>query len=1000
MSTANPTPNPAAKPASNPAARKRDSTAVTLTPDEIVDGEALRIALTASFRENDGDEAARRAAALDILKSTMGTGRALIREKLEAGMKGIETAQALCYLQDVIIQALYDYCRVHAFPSAHHTEAENICIVAVGGYGRGTLAPSSDIDLLFVLPHKQTPWGESVVEYMLYMLWDMGLKVGHATRSINECIRLAREDITIRTTILEARYLWGHEPLLDDLMDAFWNQLVPGTGREFVRLKLEERDQRHRRAGQSRYLVEPNIKESKGGMRDLQTLFWIGKYLYGVRDPQELVDKGVFRASEMRTFMKAEEFLWAVRCHLHFVTGRAEDRLSFDIQIEMARRLGYVSHGGMKDVERFMKHYFLVAKDVGDLTRIFCATLEDQQRKAAPAASAATSLRNKLEPLMNAVGLGARLRKSAAALPPGFELDGARINAASEDLFSKDPVNIIRLFHIAEMTGTDIHPDALRLVRRSLKLVNADLRADDEANRLFCEILVSKHTPDIALRRMNEAGVLGRFVLDFGRIVALMQFNMYHHYTADEHLIHAIHILSGIEKGVDADQHRLANDLMKKVQSRKVIYLAMFLHDIAKGRPEDHSIAGAKIARKLGPRLGLSPAETETVEWLVLEHLIMSDVAQTRDISDPQTVKAFADKVQSPERLKLLTILTTADIKAVGPGVWNGWKAQLIEQLYDETLPLLSGKNNAPSRASRIEAAKETFRARLADLGTSTIDTLIERQSPSYWLVVDADTQERHARLMAGADESNGSNSVLEIGVTPLPDDEATEITVFTPDHAGLFSRIAGAVDMTGANIVDAKIFTTTDGMALDTFWVQSDNSKVVDEARRVERLKELIEKNLRGETLPKEAIARERKRTRRQQAFEIEPQVIIDNTATDRFTLIEVNALDRPGILYDLTRALFHLGLTITSAHIATYGERIVDVFYVKDVTGGQVVQDGKKEAVTTGLLSAINSRLSPQPKDVKDRVQKRNERRKAAGETGKKARAARTKRLKGAAG
>ena len=979
--------------------KKQESVAVTLAPDQIVDGEALRVALTASFREHAGNEMEQRAAVLDLLKTTMADGRAVIRDALEAGMKGIKTAENLSYLQDVIIQALYDYCRVHAFPSAHHTEAENICIVAVGGYGRGTLAPQSDIDLLFVLPHKQTPWGESVVEYMLYMLWDLGLKVGHATRSINECIRLSREDITIRTTILEARYLWGHEPLFDELMNAFWAQLVPGTGREFVRLKLEERDERHARAGQSRYLVEPNIKESKGGLRDLHTLFWIGKYLYGVQDPRELVDKGVFRASEMRTFMRAEEFLWAVRCHLHFVTGRPEDRLSFDIQIEMARRLGYVAHGGMKDVERFMKHYFLVAKDVGDLTRIFCATLEDQQRKAAPASVAANRLRSRLAPLMEAVGFGAKARRAADPLPPGFVLDGARINADTDDLFSSDPVNIIRLFHTAEMNGTHIHPDALRLVRRSLKLVDASLRKNDKANALFSEILVSEHTPDIALRRMNEAGVLGRFVLDFGRIVALMQFNMYHHYTADEHLIHAIHILSGIEKGEDADQHKLANDLMQKVQSRKVIYLAMFLHDIAKGRPEDHSIAGAKIAKKLGPRLGLTQAETDTVEWLVLEHLIMSDVAQTRDISDPRTVKDFADKVQSPERLKLLTILTTADIKAVGPGVWNGWKAQLIEQLYDETLPLLSGDHEAPTRANRVAVAKEAFRRRVSDLGMEKVEALVDRQTDSYWVVVDPDTQERHARLMAGADESNGTDAVLEIGVTPLLDDEATEITVFTPDHAGLFSRIAGAVDMTGANIVDAKIFTTADGMALDTFWVQSDNSKVVDEARRVARLKELIEKNLRGQTLPKETIARERKRTRRQQAFEIEPQVIIDNTASDRFTLIEVNALDRPGILYDLTRALFHLNLTITSAHIATYGERIVDVFYVKDVAGGQVVQDGKKEAVTTGLLSAINSRLSPRPEDVEERVQKRQKRREAARETGKKARAARTKRLKGAA-
>ncbi len=982
------------------APRKMTSTTISLTPGEIVDGDALRTALTQSFLDHAGDEMAQRAAALEIFKTTMAEGRALIRTSLEAGLKGLETARALCHLQDVLIQALYDYCKIHTFPTTDQSDAEKICIVAVGGYGRGTLAPSSDIDLLFVLPHKQTPWGESVVEYMLYMLWDLGLKVGHATRSINDCIRLAREDITIRTTILEARYLWGHEQLFTDLMDAFWNKLVPGTGREFVRLKLEERDQRHARAGQSRYLVEPNIKESKGGLRDLQTLFWIGKYLYGVQDPQELVKKGVFSASEMRTFMKADEFLWAVRCHLHFLTGRAEDRLSFDVQIEVARRLGYVSHGGMKDVERFMKHYFLVAKDVGDLTRIFCATLENQQRKNAPAAGAAGRLRSRLEPLIAAVGFGTQSKGGSSPLPKGFELDGGRLNVANDELFKRDPVNIIRMFHTAEMTGTDIHPDALRLLRRSLKLVNADLRADDEANRLFSEILTSENTPDIALRRMNEAGVLGRFILDFGRIVALMQFNMYHHYTADEHLIHAIHILSGIEKGHDNDQHKLANDLMRGIQSRKVMYLAMFLHDIAKGRPEDHSVAGAKIARKLGPRLGLTSAETDTVAWLVLEHLIMSDVAQTRDISDPRTVKAFADKVQSPERLKLLTILTTADIKAVGPGVWNGWKAQLIQQLYDETLPLLTGGHEAPTRAHRVAAARDAFREQAADLGTEKVEQIAARMPDYYWLSLDTDTQVRHARLMADAEaDGNDGSNILAIGVTPLVNDDATEITVFTPDHPGLFSRIAGAVAITGANIVDAKIFTTTDGMALDTFWVQSEQSEAVDETHRVERLRELIDKTLRGQMMPKESIARDRKRTRRQQAFEIEPQILLDNRMSDRVTLIEVNALDRPGLLYDLTRALFHLGLTINSAHIATYGERIVDVFYVKDVAGGQIVQDGKKQAVQKGLLSAINSGLSPQPEDVKDRVQKREERRKAASETGKKVRAARTKRLKGAA-
>src|SRR6266850_6559978 len=422
---------------------------------------------------------------------------------------------------------------------------------------RGLMAPESDIDLLFILPYKQTAWGEQVAEAILYCLWDMGLKVGHATRSVDESIRQARGDMTIRTAILETRFLTGDQPLYGELVARFDKEVVQGTAAEFVTAKLAEREERHRRAGQSRYLVEPNVKDGKGGLRDLHTLYWIAKYVYRVREREELIKFGVYDPREYRRFRRCGDFLWAVRCNMHFLTARAEERLSFDIQREVAVRLGYTSHPGQRDVERFMKHYFLVAKDVGDLTAILCAELEDRQAKPMPV----------LNRMM------ARLRprpRRTFVETDDFIVDYNRITLADADVFTRDPVNLIRIFYLAQKYGLAFHPDAMRAVTRSLKLIDDKLRANEEANRLFLEILTSKNDSEIVLRRMNEVGVLGQFVRSFGRIVAMMQFNMYHHYTVDEHLLRCIGILSDVEAG-RTDDTALATELMRSLQpaSRK-----------------------------------------------------------------------------------------------------------------------------------------------------------------------------------------------------------------------------------------------------------------------------------------------------------------------------------------------------------------------------------------------------------------------------------------------
>jgi [protein-PII] uridylyltransferase len=900
---------------------------------ELLDGDALRRALTALARES-GDRAKLRADALALIKTAFVDGRARVKAGVEGGtLSGLVAASALSALQDVTIQVLYDFATKHFYYAQNPTASERICVVATGGYGRGELAPGSDIDLLFVRPFKQTPWGESVIEFILYMLWDLGLKVGHATRSLGECVRLSKQDITIRTAILEARYLWGDEKLYEELRKKFWSEVATGTGQDFVEAKLAERDERHARQGESRYLVEPNIKEGKGGLRDLQTLYWIGKYVYHVEDAGDLVEHNVFTRDEYKIFQKAEAFLWDVRVKLHYLVGRAEERLSFDVQPDLAARMGFSGDTPRRAVEAFMKAYFLVAKDVGDLTRIFCAALEDQNRKRRP--TLASMLPGFLRP-----------RTSG----DDFFVEKGRLNARPS-IFRSDPVNMIRIFHVADAKKVDVHPDALRTLTRSLELIDDRIRRDPEANRLFLEILSSRHDPERALRLMNEAGVFGRFVPEFGRIVGLMQFNMYHHYTVDEHLIRAVGYVASIDRGEHRDEHPLSTDIIKRVKSREALYVAMLLHDIAKGLPGDHSDLGAAIAQNLCPRLGLSTPDTAAVMWLVKYHLVMSDTAQRRDIADPKTVKDFVSQVQTPEMLRLLLVLTVADISAVGPGVWNGWKGQLLRELYYEAESVMSGGDTTPARAARVEQAKAALARRIADLPKDAQERALSRHYDSYWLAFDDEAHERHARMMAGAD---AKGELFSLAAESNDFRSVTEIVLYTPDHPGLFSQLAGAVSVAGGSIVDAKAFTTTDGFALDVFSIQDAEGEPFGDGERIERLRQTVRGTLRGEVYPRTAIAK-RPIKRRASAFKVTPRINFDNEASATATVIEVEGLDRPGLLYDVTNAIFQSGLSISSAMVSTYGERAVDVFYVRDGFGHKVRHEDRLNAVRERLLKAL---------------------------------------------
>ena len=872
-----------------------------------------------------------------LFREALAAARATVRHDLEDGGDGLRCARHLSNIQDELIRTLFDYVVEHRHPVPVEARSR-LVVAAVGGYGRATLAPGSDIDLLFLVPADGDGWAAKVVEGMLYVLWDLRLKVGHSTRSVAECLRYARDDMTIRTALLEARRILGDPALFEDMRDRFDREVVSGTPAEFVAAKLTERDSRVARAGRSRYLVEPNVKDGKGGLRDLNTLFWIAKYVYRVRDASELVQAGLFSRKEYRLFIRCEEFLWRVRCHLHFMTGRSEERLSFDLQRVLAERLGYIGRAGLYGVERFMKHYFLVAKEVGDLTAIVCAAMEERQAKPSP---------------MLDRFFGRIWRRQDRLANKDFVVENARISVADPATFARDPVNLMRLFAIADETGLAVHPDAMRLVTLSLTKIDARMRADPEANRLFLSILTSRNAPEIVLRLMNQAGVLGRFIPDFGRIVALMQFNMYHSYTVDEHLLRCIGILADVESGRSTIEPTVAQEILAGIADRTVLYVALFLHDIAKGRTEDHSQAGVAVARKLCPRFGLNEARTEMVAWLVAHHLVMSDTAQRRDLSDFRTIETFARLVGTTERLDMLLVLTICDIRAVGPGVWNGWKSELLRTLYLETEGLLGGERATVARDRRVGAARDELRrALLPRWQEHDFDAYAARHQPPYWLKVDLAHKVRHAGML------NMSEVEAPGPIVDYVTDEGrgiTELTVIAPDHPRLLSTIAGACAAAAADIVDAQVFTTTDGLALDMIFVTRAFDRDEDELRRAGRIAMAIERSLTGEIRLADMVAKRDGGTARTEIFDVEPSVAIDNTLSSRFTVVEVSGLDRRGLLFALTSVFSQLDLNIASAYIATFGEKAADVFYVTDLAGGKIGDAARKAGIREAILDVL---------------------------------------------
>ena len=807
-------------------------------------------------------------------------------------------------------------------------------IIAVGGYGRGELAPCSDLDLLFLLPNNlkinESKHAEEVIQFILYILWDLGYSVGHSTRTIDDCIEKSKLDLTISTALLEKRFIVGNEDVFSLLNDKFTFFIKNTKTLKFVEAKLVESELRHKRFGGSRYVVEPNVKDGKGGLRDLHTLIWISKFAYKVDSVSKLINMGALSKKEAASFAESQRFLLSVRCHLHYRAFREDDRLAMDAQLDLAKTMNFKNTITQKDVERFMKRYFLATKTVGSLTRIFCAAIETEFDK----------------PLRLSF---LSFKKKEDVYP--FDIELGRLFVKNKEVLSENPVNIIKLFNISHNKNIDIHPKTLRYLTSLQRLINHEVRHDFDANKMFLDILTSDKDSTRTLRLMNESNILGKFIPEFQKIVGLMQFDMYHSYTVDEHTIFTISNLYSLKNGEFKNFAPLASKIILEISSKKCLFVAMLLHDIAKGRKGDHSENGSLIASVVCPRLGLSKEETKTVEWLILYHLLMSKTAFRYELGDARVIKSFVDKVKSVERLKLLLVLTVADIKGVGPEIWNDWKGSLITELYSKSFDMLQ-KDNVNEL---IKTPKKSFENFLVENGLTNSDAkqYCSYYYDNYWEIFNLSRIINHYEIFRNMYKDSKKFKVHLFDESKL---KATELLVIAPDHHGLFSLISGLVSASGYDVVNAKIITRSDGYALDTFFIQNKNRQPIIEEHSKKKLLKIISQGLEGNFNVEKALnKRWEEIPARFRAIKAPTRVIIDNNMSDEYSILEIKCKNAPGVLYRITKVITSLGLQINTANVSTYGDRVVDIFYIKDAFGSKIDNNKSMDKVKMSILKTL---------------------------------------------
>lgn len=854
------------------------------------------------------------------------------RGALRDGEKQLEAHYLLIPIQDLVATRawLVDQLITRAFARAARLAPPGcpVALAAVGGYGRGELQPGSDIDLMLLLDKTGAATIKPFAETLLQFLWDMGLEVGHSVRSLKDCVREAKRDVTVVTNLMEARLLAGDDALFARMQrDTGASKLWPAAA--FFEAKRAEQVARHHRYGDTAYNLEPNVKEGPGGLRDIQMIDWVARRHFGARDLRELAARGVLSEHEYRVLLRARNFLWAVRAGLHYAAGRREDRLLFDHQRTLAARMGYRDAPGRLAVERFMKHYYRTVKAVALLNEVLLQYFEDAIQK--------------------------RRRPRARPLNRRFHALGGLLEVAHPAVFARYPFAMLEMFLLLQQHPrlTGVGHATLRLLRANLHRINKAFRRDLAARSLFMEILRQPHGITHTLRRMNAYGVLGRYLPAFGRIVGQMQHDLFHVYTVDEHILFVVRNLRRFTVPAFEHEFPLASRIIRDVVKTERLYLAALFHDIAKGRGGDHSELGEAEARAFCRAHGLSDYDTNLVAWLVRNHLIMSATAQRQDISDPEVILRFAEHVGDQEHLDLLYLLTVADMRGTSPAVWNEWKGRLLAQLYADASRALRRGAGAPIDVEAHIA--DLKREALGLIGVRVPRDAVERHwarmDADYFLRHDAERLAWHARVIALADETR----LPVVAARYHEPAGGSEFLVFTPDRDDLFAVLTAGFDRLNLSIWEARIHTTITGYALDTFVALDTDGKPIKDARALAQLEDALRRQLLD---PKPGRDPHSTHVPRQlKHFPIATRVNFTTSRNGALTLIEVTAQDRPGLLYQVALALAECRTRLVTAKIATYGERAEDLFFVTERDGAPVTSPER----LASLARAIEQRLAP---------------------------------------
>ncbi len=836
---------------------------------------------------------------IEPFKKTIKRALAQLKEHQNNGVSAANLVSKYTWMIDQLVIIAWDH---HI---KHYPINSSLALIAVGGYGRGELHPYSDVDLLILLEDDDYDSAKELIENFLRFLWDIGLEVGHSVRSIKDCAKEAKADITIMTNLLEARHLAGAKDLLKTLDDKIRVPRSWGPEKFFLG-KLEEQQQRHAQYQDTAYSLEPNLKESPGGLRDLQTILWVYNRHYGVRSFKEMNDQELINDDEYRLLIRARNILWKMRSGLHLITNRHEDRLLFDTQRQLAEEFGYHDTKAHLAVEQLMKRYYRTAKHVIYLNEILIANYRVRHNKR-------FSL------------------SSGKVLDTNFVLKNKMIEQRELDVFEREPRAMLKLFSLMQdYKITAIHPDTIRAIRANLEAVNTQFRNDSETKTLFLKIF--KHQGiglTNALARMNAYGLLGAYIPTFGAIVGQMQHDLFHVYTVDGHTLKVIENLTRLRKY--PDEFAMASEILAGLYKPERLFLGALFHDIAKGRGGDHSVLGESDAYEFCLQHGLSEYDAKLVGWLVLSHLMMSHFSQRRDISDPDVIKEFAAIVGDQEHLDNLYLLTLADIRGTSPKVWNAWKGQLLLELYQATRQALrQGVAQPINEEEHVKDDKQLAMELIIDqLGEKNVN---QEHIHQFWNTLPNDYFIRNEPYYIAWHASSLTNtsalSVPFVSVRYSERLEANMFFVFAPETNRLLTQVTGSFDQLELNIIEARLQLSSNGFALYSF------NAVVPESENATKhdYMQFLERRLRSLMLEQDdqkATSR-RNASRALKHFPIQPRVsFLFNSKL--YTTMEVVAQDQPGFLHNVALVLQEHNLILLSARIATFGERAEDIFYIR---------------------------------------------------------------------